>query len=255
MKRTTKMLIAAMAVVLGVVIGTVLMVQSQSESLGEDTIRAMVTDRYSGQIRTIETEGSNYIVHVEDDGFEYEITMDREDGRITAMDSRKIAVEEAAEGSTETEGAEKTPEDETTEASVEDTTEEPTEESAEKPAVQVTEAEAKALALEEVGGQFVHVALNEEIHPAEYQVIQLVEDDDEGALVSIDAQAGEVTKVLWFSIDFEDITDIEAFAQELQNYNTQYQNNYYIEFDNDSGTDTKNGEDTDAENDMEDDDD
>ncbi|MFC3419403.1 PepSY domain-containing protein [Salinicoccus hispanicus] len=230
MKRTTRLLIAAMAVVLGFVIGTVLLVQSQSESLGEDTIRAMVTDRYSGQIRTIETEGGQYIVHVEDEGFEYEITMDREDGSITTMESRKIAAEESIEESTETEGTSETTVEGSTEAPVEEAEEEPEEELT----VQMTEAEAKTLAFEEVGGQFVHVALNEEIHPSEYQVIQLVDDDDEGALVSVNAQSGEVVKVLWFSIDFEDITDIEAFARELQNYNKQYQDDYYIEFDDDN---------------------
>ncbi|WP_373446097.1 PepSY domain-containing protein [Salinicoccus bachuensis] len=207
MRKTTKLLIAVGAVVLGILIGVVAVMQSQSDDIGEDEVRAMIMERYGGEIEAVETRGQHYIVRVSDENFEYEITMEQEDGSITDMKSRELPAEEVAEEPA-AENHEGTGEKEL-----------------------MTEEEAKALASEEVGGQFIHVTLDDGAHPAEYQVIQLVEDDDEGALVTIDAQSAEVDKVLWFSIDFEDITDIEAFAQELQEYNRQYQNDYYIEFD------------------------
>lgn len=207
MRKTTKLLIAGGAVVLGILIGVVAVMQSQSDDIGEDEVRAMITERYGGEIEAVETRGQHYIVRVSDENFEYEITMEQEDGSITDMKSRELAPEETAEEPTA-----ETPEDSGEEELM-------------------TEEEAKALASEEVGGQFIHITLDDGVHPAEYQVIQLVEDDDEGALVTINAQSAEVDKVLWFSIDFEDITDIEAFAQELQEYNRQYQDDYYIEFD------------------------
>ncbi|WP_031546915.1 hypothetical protein [Salinicoccus luteus] len=207
MRKKTKLLIAAGAVVLAILIAVAAMVQSESDDIGEDEVRAMIMERYGGEIEAVETKGQHYIVRVSDENFEYEITMEQEDGSIVDMKSRELPPEEVAE-----ERVEESPED-----------------SGEK--ALMTEGEAKALAASEVGGQFIHVTTNEGAHPSEYQVIQLVEDDDEGALVTIDAQSASVEKVLWFSIDFEDIPDIEAFAQELQEYNRQYQDDYYIEFD------------------------
>ena len=207
MRKKTRLLIAAGAVVLVMLIGVVAVLQSESDDIGEDEVRAMIMERYGGEIEAVEIRGQHYIVRVSDENFEYEITMEQEDGSITDMKSRELPPEEVAE--------------EQNEESPEDTGKKNL----------MTEEEAKDLAAAEVGGHFIHVTTNEAAHPAEYQVIQLVEDDDEGALVTIDAQSGSVDKVLWFSIDFEDIPDMEAFAQELQEYNMQYQDDYYIEFD------------------------
>ncbi|MCC4723628.1 hypothetical protein [Salinicoccus sp. RF5] len=207
MRKKTRLVIAAGAVVLVILIIVAAVLQAKPDDIGEDEVRAMVMERYGGEVEAVEIKDHHYIVRVSDENFEYEITMEREDGSITDMKSRELPREEVAE-----EQAEESPED-----------------SGEK--ALMTEEEAKALAAAEVGGQFIHVTTSEGARPVEYQVIQLVEDDDEGALVTIDAQSASVDKVLWFSIDFEDIPDIEAFAQELQEYNRQYQDDYYIEFD------------------------
>ncbi|CAM2918849.1 hypothetical protein [Salinicoccus roseus] len=207
MRKKTRLVIASGAVVLVILIIVAAIFQAKPDDIGEDEVRAMVMERYGGEIEAVETKGQHYIVRVSDENLEYEITMEREDGSITDMKSRELPRKEVAE--------------------------EQTEESSEDPGEKalMTEEEAKALAAAEVGGQFIHVTTSEGAHPVEYQVIQLVEDDDEGALVTIDAQSASVDKVIWFSIDFEDIPDIEAFAQELQEYNRQYQDDYYIEFD------------------------
>lgn len=101
----------------------------------------------------------------------------------------------------------------------------------------ITEDEARKIASDEVGGQFIHLTLNQDTHPQQYQIIQLVEDDDEGALVTVDAIEGETMNILWFQADFNEIADIEAFARQLQDYSTKYQNNHYIEFDDDNDDD------------------
>lgn len=253
MKRLNKLLIAAAAVIAGIAIGILLISRSGGDNIGEEEVRAMVTDRYGGEIENIShtEDGQSYIVTLANEEHRYEITVSREDAGIEEIVTEK---NEERDSDTASGSGEETSEDTSEEKAAEekkDAEKDSGQQEKEKTDTLITEDEAKNIASGEVGGQFVHLTLNQETHPQQYQIIQLVEDDDEGALVTVDAIDGEAMNILWFQADFNEIADIEAFARQLQEYSTQYQNNYYIEFDDDSGDDGS-GEDYD-EGDSDDD--
>ncbi|WP_017547549.1 hypothetical protein [Salinicoccus carnicancri] len=246
MKRLSKLLIAA--VIAGIAVGILLVSRSGGDSIGEEEVSAMVTDRYGGEIENIsQTEdGQSYIVTLANEEYRYEITVSAEDAGIEGIVTEKNedGNRDTASGSEEdasTETSEEKPAGEKT-----DTKKDRDQQEEEKTDALITEDEAKNIASGEVGGQFVHLTLNQETHPQQYQIIQLVEDDDEGALVTVDAMDGKAMNILWFQADFNEIADIEAFARQLQEYSTQYQNNHYIEFDDDS-EDGSSGEDDDED--------
>src|SRR5699024_9931305 len=101
----------------------------------------------------------------------------------------------------------------------------------------ITEDEARNIASDEVGGQFIELTVNQDTQPEQYQIIQLVEDDDAGALVTVDAIEGGTMNILWFKADVNESADIEAFVRKLPDYITKDQNNHYIEFDDDNDDD------------------
>jgi len=256
MKRLNKLLLAAAAVTLGIAIGILLVSRSGGDNIGEEEVRAMVTDRYGGEIENMsQTEdGQSYVVTLANEEYRYKITVSREDAGIEDIITEKI---EDRSSDTASGSGEETSEEASEEKSSEEKTgtEKDSGKKEEKTDALITEDEAKNIASGEVGGQFVHLTLNQETHPQQYQIIQLVEGDDEGALVTVDATDGEAMNILWFQADFNEIADIEAFARQLQEYSTQYQNNHYIEFDDDNEDDSSEEDDDedDEENDNDDD--
>lgn len=272
MKKLNKLLIAAVAVIAGIALGALLVSQTGSEYIDEQEVRAMITDRYGGEIENISQSDDErfYIVSMKNEEYKYEIKVSRDDSSIENIVTEKITQqnEDTAAKKEEGKSSDKTTEEESKEekkdpeadekSKEEEASEKQGQEEKEAENTLITEEEAKQIALNEVGGTFVHLTLNQETHPKQYQIIQRVDDDDEGALVTVDAIDGDALKVLWFQIDFNNIADIEAFAQQLQDYNTQYQNNYYMEFD-DNNDDNDNSDEDDAddyenENDDQDDD-
>lgn len=257
MKKLNKLLIAAAAIVAGITLGVLLVSQSGSEYIDEQDARAMVTDRYAGKIDSISMSDDErfYIVNLKDGDYQYEIKVNRDDSSIENIVTEKVAQQEK-DTAEKKESTEKKTEPEKDEKAKEKKAAE-SKDRKEKEAADtlITEDEAKRVAVNEVGGEFVHLTLNQNTHPKQYQIIQHVDDDDEGALVTVDAIAGEALKVLWFQIDFNNIADIEAFAQQLQDYNTQYQNNYYMEFGNDDDSDSDDNDYEDDEDDGDDSDD
>lgn len=257
MKKLNKLLIAAAAIVAGITLGVLLVSQSGSEYIDEQDARAMVTDRYAGEIDSISMSDDErfYIVNLKDGDYQYEIKVNRDDSSIENIVTEKVAQQEK-DTAEKKESTEKKTEPEKDEKAKEKKAAE-SKDRKEKEAADtlITEDEAKRVAVNEVGGEFVHLTLNQNTHPKQYQIIQHVDDDDEGALVTVDAIAGEALKVLWFQIDFNNIADIEAFAQQLQDYNTQYQNNYYMEFGNDDDSDSDDNDYEDDEDDGDDSDD
>ena len=219
MKRLNKLLIAAAAVIAGIAISILLVSRSGGENISEEEVSAMITDRYGGEIENIsQTEDEqSYIVDL---GIE-DIVTEKNEGQSN---------DTASGGGEETMG-ERTSEEKSAEGKDDGLQEK---EKMDRP---ITEDEARKIASDEVGGQFIHLTLNQDTHPQQYQIIQLVEDDDEGALVTVDAIEGETMNILWFQADFNEIADIEAFARQLQDYSTKYQNNHYIEFDDDNDDD------------------
>src|SRR5699024_9977084 len=228
MKNMNKLWIAVLAVIAGLGIGLLLFSQSNGDYIGEQEAEAMVSDRYSGEIEDISMteDEAFYIVTVNDDTHSYQIKINRDDSTVEDIQAEKTEQpEEEHTGETVGRPSEEPSDDTSGEQNTENETSEEATEEEEK--TLISDAEARDIAAQGVGGWYIYSSLNENSHPVAYQVIQGV-DDDEGALVTINAQNGEVTKLLWFEKDFDEVADFEAFAQQLRDYNTQYQNNHYI---------------------------
>lgn len=269
MKKWTKLLIAVSAVAAGIALGYLLVSQSGDDYISEEEVRAIVTDRYAGEIESITQSDDErfYIVSLKTEEHQYEIKVNRDDSNVENIATEKITPKKEDKNGEKTsaeqaekekkKSSEESAEKEETKKSKENQKDEEAEQAKKEKAAEkkekeaantlITENEAKKIASNEVGGEFVHLTLNQNTHPKQYQIIQRVDDDDEGALVTVDAIGGEALKVLWFTIDFNNIADIEAFAQQLQDYNTQYQNNYYIEFDDDNDVDEDDSDDDDSD--------
>ena len=226
-----KLWIAVFVVIASLGAGVLLFSQSNGSYIGEQEAEAMVSDRYSGEIEdiSITEDEAFYIVTVNDDTHSYQIKIDRDDSTVEDIQSEETEQpEEANTEGTAGEPSEESSDETSGEQNAENETSEEAGEAEEE--TLISDAEARDIAAQEVGGWYIYSSLNENSHPGVYQVIQGV-DDDEGALVTINAQNGEVTKLLWFEKEFDEVADFEAFAQQLREYNTQYQNNHYIEFD------------------------
>src|SRR5690625_4150156 len=235
MKRLNKLLIEAAAVIAGIAISILLLSRSGGENISEEEGSEMITEHYGGECENISqiADEQTYTVDVTDEEDRYEIRVEREDAKIEDIVSEKNECQsnDTASGGGEETMGERTSEEKSAEGKDDGLQEK---EKMDRP---ITEDEARKIASDEVGGQFIHLTLNQDTHPQQYQIIQLVEDDDEGALVTVDAIEGETMNILWFQADFNEIADIEAFARQLQDYSTKYQNNHYIEFDDDNDDD------------------
>lgn len=216
-----KLLIAAGAVMLGVIIGIAYMHYTAADYMDEDEVRAIVQDRYQGDVSNVSlgTDDEYFIVTVDDEKYLYEITINRAEGRVVDVASSENPdhQEETVEQDEEvpkTEGEAGEPE----ENAPDDTPE------------LISEEEAGNIAMEEVGGLFLHSTLNTDVNPSEYLIANLIDGDDEGAIVSINAVNGSVNKVIFLDIEFDEIGDLETFMRQVAESNAQNQN-YYIEYD------------------------
>lgn len=214
-----KLMMAAAAVMLGVMIGVLYMNYTAADYMDEDEVRTIITERYQGDINNVSLADDDeyFVVSVDDDEYRYEITINRAEGTVVDIESAEnpdYEPEEAAgeeqeseEGSSEAESD--TPEERTDLISVE---------------------EARDIAMEEVGGLFLHYTLNTDTNPSEYLIANLIDDDDEAAIVSINAVNGTINKVIFLEIEFDEIGDLETFMRQVAQSNAQNQN-YYIEYD------------------------
>src|SRR5699024_10880541 len=145
-----------------------------------EEVTAMITDRYGGEIQNIskaEDERTD-IVDVTDEEYRDEITVNGEDEGVEDIETEKEEGQrdDTASSSREETMGERTSEEKSAEGKDDGLQEK---EKMDRP---ITEDEARKIASDEVGGQFIHLTLNQDTHPQQYQIIQLVEDDDEGAL-------------------------------------------------------------------------
>lgn len=276
--KTGKIVIAAVAVTLGVIIGIVYMNFMEADYINEDEVRAIVTDRYQGDISNVSlSENDDYfLVTVENEQYLYEITINRAESTVEDIKSsenpdyvaEKVTEETTSEESgTEGSGSEESgTEDSGTEESSSEGTdqkEEPAGDnkqgegtsdetasesgSSESPSNEseaISMEEARDIAMNEVGGLYLHSTLNEEVSPSEYLIANLIDGDDEGAIVSVNAVNGTVNKVIFLDIEFDEIGDLESFMRQVASYNAQNQH-YYIEYDDDDDWDDDDDDDWD----------
>lgn len=241
----SKILIAVGAVTLGVIIGIVYMNLMEADYINEDEVRAIVTDRYQGDISNVSlSDNDNYfLVTVDDEQHLYEITINREEGTVVDLTSSENPdyVEETDTENTESGGGsseetasseESSPDEEETasnDTESDDTQSDDTEQASDGSDI-ISVEEARDIALNEVGGVFLHSTLNEQVSPNEYLIAYLIDGDDEGAIVSINALNGTINKVIFLDIEFDEIGDLESFMRQVASYNAQNQQ-YYIEYD------------------------
>lgn len=281
--KTGKIVIAAVAVTLGVIIGIVYMNFMEADYINEDEVRAIVTDRYQGDISNVSlSENDDYfLVTVENEQYLYEITINRAESTVEDIkssenpdyvaekDTEETTSEESGteESGTEGSGSEESgTEDSGTEESSSEGTdqkEEPAGDnkqgegtsdetasesgSSESPSNEseaISMEEARDIAMNEVGGLYLHSTLNEEVSPSEYLIANLIDGDDEGAIVSVNAVNGTVNKVIFLDIEFDEIGDLESFMRQVASYNAQNQH-YYIEYDDDDDWDDDDDDDWD----------
>ncbi|MFD2830918.1 hypothetical protein [Corticicoccus populi] len=217
MKRTVKILIALLAVGIGILIGITIVTSVGSEYMDEAEARSMVEERYQGEITEVSLSENEemYTVTLEDGAKLYTIILDRENYSVSEMsetDNPNAEEQEKKEG--ESSGGNDSSENETSSL--------------------ITDEEARSIASEEVGGEFLQSALNDTANPEEYLVMHLVDDDDEAAIVSLNARTGEINRVIWLEIDLNEIGDLGAFIKEVAEYNAENPY-YYSEFDYEDG--------------------
>ncbi|MCD2138517.1 PepSY domain-containing protein [Salinicoccus halitifaciens] len=216
-----KLLIAAGAVMLGVIIGIAYMNFTAADYMDEEEVRAIVQERYQGDVSNVSlgTDDEYFVVSVDDEEYLYEITINRSEGRVVDITSSENPDYEA-ETMEEDEGGQH----------AEPETGKPAKDTPDEGPDLITAEEARDIAMEEVGGLFLHSTLNTDITPNEYLIANLIDGDDEGAIVSINAVNGSVNKVIFLDIEFDEIGDLETFMRQVAESNAQNQN-YYIEYD------------------------
>lgn len=214
-----KLMMAAAAVMLGVMIGVLYMNYTAADYMDEDEVRTIITERYQGDINNVSLADDDeyFVVSVDDDEYRYEITINRAGGTVVDIESAENPNYEPEEAA----GEEQEPEEGSSEAES-DTPEERTD--------LISVEEARDIAIEEVGGLFLHSTLNTDTNPSEYLIANLIDDDDEAAIVSINAVNGTINKVIFLEIEFDEIGDLETFMRQVAQSNAQNQN-YYIEYD------------------------
>lgn len=226
MKRITKILIALTAIVSGIVIGVIIILSFSQDYMDENEARALVEERYQGDILNVSV-GENehiYTVTIEDENMIYEVTLDRENNTVTDLKSSSNPDYTGSNENSKNEGNKKEGSNK----------EDKPEKGEDSPPSIISDEEARDIAVNKIGGQYLQSALNENVSPREYLVMQLIDDDDEAAIVSVNADTGNINKVIFVEIDFSEIGDLDSFIQEVADYNEE--NPYfYSEFDYEDG--------------------
>ena len=84
-----KLLIAAGAIMLGVIIGITYMHYTAADYMDEEEVRAIVQNRYQGDISNVSLGSGHeyFVVSVDDGEYLYEITINRAEGRVVDVTS------------------------------------------------------------------------------------------------------------------------------------------------------------------------
>lgn len=237
MAKGSKVLIALSGIIAGIIIGVFWVNFNQQDFISEADARELVTELYGGTVDSVSTSENNryFVINLEGTSATHSITVDREDSSVEGIEtiSRKedseVPPEEEPDKKVEEAAKEK-----------EEPAAEPAEEKVKKPAEKSKEAaqqtkltveEATDIAVTEVGGMTVYTTWSGDENAREYYILQLLNDEDDGALVSINGITGNVNKVIWLEVDEDDdYEEVEQLIYEATEYGNLYDNRY-IEFD------------------------
>lgn len=229
MAKRSKFLIALGGLLAGIVIGVLWVSLNQQDFISEDEARAVVTERYGGSVESVSLSDDDryFTINLKGKSATHSVTVDREDSSVqgikTVAEHKKPAEEDT--------GKEQDKKDkEKAEAEKEKKDKKSSEE---QPAenTKLTVEDAVEIAAAEVGGINVYSTWSGEGSAREYYILQLIDDDDEGALIAINSVTGNVNKVIWLEID-EDYSEIEQLVYEAAEYANLYDGRY-IEYDDD----------------------
>lgn len=224
MTKRSKFVIAFSGLMAGIVIGVLWVTLNQQDFISEDEARAVVTERYGGSVETVSLSDDDryFVINLKGKSATHSITVDREDSSV--QDIQTVAEHPETEKTVqEDKEKEQVQREEQTEDKKE--TEQPEEDT------ELTVEEAVEIAAAEVGGINVYSTWSGEGDTREYYILQLVNDDDEGALITVNAVTGIIDKVIWLEID-DDYEEMEQLVYEAAEYAAMYDNRY-IEFDDD----------------------
>ncbi|CAD2071684.1 hypothetical protein GCM10007275_13800 [Jeotgalicoccus coquinae] len=229
MAKRSKFLIALAGLIAGIVIGVLWVSLNQQDFISEDEARAVVTERYGGSVESVSLSDDDryFVINLKGKSATHSVTVDREDSSVQGI---KTVAEhkEPAEENKEKKQDKKDKEKAQTEQEKKDK-----ENSEEQPAenTKLTVEDAVEIAAAEVGGTNVYSTWSGEGSAREYYILQLVDDDDEGALIAINGITGNVNKVIWLEID-DDYSGIEQLVYEASEYANMHEGRY-IEYDDD----------------------
>ena len=219
-KRTkrSKFIIALGGLLAGIFIGVLWVTLNQQDFISEDEARAVVTERYGGSVETVSLSDDDryFVINLKGESATHDVTVDREDSSVQSI--KTVVEHPGAENTAEEDKEKDQPEDKKE-------TEQPEEDT------QLTVEDAVEIAAAEVGGINIYSTWSGEGNAREYYILQLVNDDDEGALIAVNAVTGAVNKVIWLEID-DDYEEMEQLVYEAAEYADLYDSRY-IEYDDD----------------------
>ncbi len=229
MAKRSKIIIALTGLIAGIVIGVLWVSFNQQDFISEDEARAVVTERYGGSVESVSLSDDDryFVINLKGNAATHSITVDREDSSVQGI--KTVAEHTEAEKPAEEQepAADKGKKEQQTDKESE--AEKDTETAKPEENTKLTVEEAVEIAAGEVGGTNVYSTWSGEGSAREYYILQLVNDDDEGALIAINGITGNINKVIWLEID-DDYEEIEQLVYEAAEYANMYDSRY-IEYD------------------------
>lgn len=183
LKKMIKILLIVIICILIVILCAVIYFNSTQHDYTQQEVKQLVDDRYDGKIQSISLNKAKttYKVKLLDEGLKYDLEVDKKDGAIKNVHT--VKVKQPTKSKSQQEKATK-----------------------KKETPFISEETAKAVAQHQVPGQFVYIDLEKEHNPPFYTVQQIV-DDDEGAVIKVNALNKKVLSVSWFEIKDDDDDD------------------------------------------------
>lgn len=218
MKKATKLVLVVLAALLFIALSVVIYTKANESLMSKTEAKNFVTERYEGDIKKMSLSKDKKIFHVniKDDNKMYSLDIDRKEEVIKNVQSKTVESNKTTTNNKNKQNKEKNTK----------------KEESKKPLI--SENEAKQIAHKKVGGEFVNIKKNTNATPNTYIITHHV-DDDEGAVISVNAVNGKINSVSWFNIEQPQSEQIDP--QPKVQPETQPNENYYYEQDDDDDYD------------------